>query len=296
MQPSVKLQSGRKTMLLIGAGYTARHMVPSLIARGFEVIATSRKPEGLESLRALGATAMLFDGQITSEMIAVCERATHMISSVGPKSGADPILASGIAKHFQALRWGGYLSATSVYGDRQGKWAFEDEYLYPTTARGRARIEAELGWLETDLPMHIFRLAGIYGPAGASGPARNPFARLRAGTAKAVIKPGHVVNRIHVEDIISALYASMERPNPAQVYNIADGHPAPPQDVLRFAATLIGAPMPQEVDFSDAELSDMARSFYTETKRIDITRTRSELEWEPRYEDYKSGLKAIADK
>lgn len=294
MQSPVKLQSSNAVMLLLGAGYTARHMIPSLKARGFKVIATRRSENSFEDLRKMGAQPLVFDGDLTPDLIDAAKQATHMICSIGVRQGSDPILKTGIAKHFKALTWGAYLSATSVYGDRAGHWAFEDEKLYPTTTRGRARIEAELGWLETGLPMHIFRLAGIYGPAGASGPARNPFVRLKAGTAKAVIKPGHVVNRIHVEDIISALYASMARPNPAQVYNIADGDPAPPQDVLRYAAELIGAPMPETVDYENATLSDMARSFYTETKRVDITRARAELGWEPRYAGYKSGLKAIA--
>jgi len=161
MQPSVKLQSEKSVMLLLGAGYTARHMMPSLLERGFEVIATRRSSGSFDTLREMGVQPLVFDGtSATPEIIKACERATHMICSAGPKSGADPMLSSGITKYFNSLKWGGYLSATSVYGDRQGKWAFEDEYLYPTTPRGRARIEAELGWLETNLPIHIFRLAG----------------------------------------------------------------------------------------------------------------------------------------
>jgi len=188
--------------------------------------------------------------------------------------------------------WAAYLSATSVYGDRAGKWAFEDELLYPTTQRGRNRIEAELNWLETEIPVHIFRLAGIYG-SNLYGASRNAFDRLRMGRAKAVIKDGHVVNRIHVADIASALMASLDNPDPGRIYNIADGHPEPPQNVLEFAADLIGEPRAPKVHLETAELSPMARSFYAETKRIAITRAQEELGWSPNYPNYREGLTEI---
>jgi len=147
--------------------------------------------------------------------------------------------------------WVGYLSATSVYGDRQGQWAFEDELLRPLTRRGKNRANAELQWLETGaaihvFPVHVFRLAGIYGPG------RNGFKRLREGKARAVIKAGHIVNRIHLDDIVSALLASIDAPSPLKIYNIADGQiyniadgPAPPQEVINYTADLIDSPRPR---------------------------------------------------
>ena len=225
-------------------------------------------------------------------------RATHLISSIPPAdNGDDPViagLAPDIKGRFPKLEWAGYLSATSVYGDRGGQWVFEEELIRPVTQRGLFRAHAEMAWIESGLPVHIFRLAGIYGP-DLQGVSRNAFARLRSGQARAVIKPGHVVNRIHVLDLARAVMASIDRPNPLRIYNIADGHPAPPQDVLGFAAHLISASPPRRVDFETAELSKMARSFYQETKRVDISRVRRELGWEPEYANYKSGLQQIYD-
>lgn len=158
--------------------------------------------------------------------------------------------------------------------------------------RGVQRIEAELAWLESGAPVHIFRLAGIYGPS-RGGVSRHPFTRLRAGTARAVIKPGHVVNRIFVDDIASAVMASIARPDPTRVYNLADDAPAPPQDVINFAAALIGMPQPPQLGYETAEISKMARSFYLETKRVSNQRAKDWLDWSPQYPDYQSGLRAI---
>lgn len=310
MQTQVKLQSalgprggqGRKTAFFFGAGYTALRLAPHLRAMGYSIAATVRDGRKNRWLRAQGITPIAFKGQADAELKAVLSRAQIILSSAPPlRGGTDPILSS-LDTPLRALApravWAGYLSATSVYGDRQGGWAFEDELLRPSTERGRARIEAELTWLETGLPLHVFRLAGIYGPKlgrGNSAVTRSPLERLRSGKARAVIKPGHVVNRIHVDDIVSALLASIAAPNPARVYNIADGHPAPPQEVIAFGARLLNIPAPPTAKLDDPSVSDMARSFYMETKRIDISRARAELGFAPRYGDYRQGLLALAD-
>lgn len=293
MQPTVKRQTDKgtgKTALLLGAGYCARQMIAPLIARGYRTVATTRVPDKQDALRALGAEPLIFDGVLTGLLRAALRQADILICSVPPVKNGDPFLNAlhmGFETLAPQLSWVGYLSATSVYGDRAGQWAFEDEFLYPVTDRGRRRADAEMAWLETGWPVHIFRLAGIYGPG------RTPFPRLRSGKARAVIKPNHVVNRIHVDDIVSALLASIVTPNPLRIYNLADGHPAPPQDVLDFAAELIHVPRPPRVDHKTANISDMARSFYTETKRISNARAITELGWTPNYPDYKSGLRAV---
>lgn len=288
MPRRIKSQTG-KTALLLGAGYSAKAMISPLLARGYEVIATTRSPEKAAQLKGLGVTPLIYNGDFNTPMQKSLASAELILTSIPPQDNGDPFL-NNLPRPFTALtpkaKWIGYLSATSVYGDRQGQWAFEDELLRPLTRRGKNRANAEINWLETGAPVHIFRLAGIYGPG------RNPFDRLREEKARAVIKPGHVVNRIHLDDIVSALLASIDRPDPLKIYNIADGHPATPQEVLNFAAYLIGAPQPPQLDHETADISDMARSFYKETKRIDISRAKRDLGWAPQYDNFRQGLMA----
>ena len=261
------------SVLLIGHGYVAKALQPHLESAGATVVATSRTdgpcPFGSHAMRTAFSNA------------------DYVLVSVPPsRSGGDPTLAALDAIHTNA-KWIGYLSATSVYGDRGGDWAFEGEAPTPSLARGRRRADAELAWLCQYPQTQVFRLAGIYGPG------RDPFEKIRDGEARIVEAPGHVVNRIHVEDIVRALLASMTRPSPQDIFNIADGNPAPPGDVLRFAAQLVGFDAPPEVSLNDPSVSDMARTFYAETKRIDIGRARERLGWTPRYPTYQDGLRAV---
>ena len=293
MPRHIKTQSSKRsakpTALLLGAGYCARALIPQLHQRGLNIIATARSSEKAAKLGVLNVQALIYKGAPNEALLSALAQAELILCSIPPNMQGDPflgVLPSPVTTLAPRARWVGYLSATSVYGDRKGQWTFEDELLYPVTQRGKNRSLAELQWLESGLPAHVFRLAGIYGPG------RNPFARLRAGTARAVIKEGHIVNRIHVEDVARAVLASIDKPNPVRIYNIADNHPAPPQHVLDFAAKLIGAAPPKRIDHESAELSDMARSFYVETKRISNTRAHEELGWAPLYENYKQGLAA----
>lgn len=280
------------TALFLGAGYTAQAIAPALQKRGYQTIGTTRSHASADALRKIGLVPIISQSLEDDEVSQSFESADIIISSIPPDKsvGSEGFYDSALSVLHAAkprASWIGYLSATSVYGDREGQWAFEAEPASPQLKRGKARAEAELEWLETSWPVHIFRLAGIYGPD------RNPFQKLKEGTARAVIKEGHVVNRIHIEDIVSAILASIDKPNPQAIYNIADGHPAPPQEVLDYAAELIGVDPAPRVGINDASVSKMARTFYSETKRIDIGRAQTELGWTPLYSDYKSGLKAI---
>ena len=286
-------ESSRKTALLFGFGYSAKALAPYLKKAGFDITGTVRSPEKAEKLSELSSLNIIpFAGHANEALLRAVSDADIILSSIPPADdGTDQVLTAipDLAVRAKKCRWAGYLSATSVYGDRQGRWAFEDERLYPTTRRGKNRILAELAWLESNLPVHVFRLAGIYGPK-IMEQSRNAFDRLRMGRAKAVIKPGHVVNRIHVEDIATAVLASLQDPDPGQIYNLADGNPAPPQDVLDFAADLIGEARPPHINFDEAQLSGMARSFYTETKRVDNSRVTRELAWTPKFPSFRHGL------
>jgi len=189
------------------------------------------------------------------------------------------------------LRWLGYLSTTGVYGDRGGGWVDETARLLPTGERGRRRVGAEQGWLglwhDSGAPVHIFRLAGIYGPG------RSAFDAMRAGTAKRIDKPGQVFSRIHVEDLATVLVASIAQPRLGAVYNVCDDDPAPSQAVVAHAARLLGVPPPPLVPFEAAGLSPMARSFYDDNKRVSNRLIKTELGMRLRYPDFRAGLAAI---
>ncbi|MBY6118907.1 SDR family oxidoreductase [Mameliella alba] len=277
-----------KILLSLGHGFSARALAPLLLSEGWEVIGTTRDPAKLEAMRATGVTPILWQEDSVSEAL---DRATHLLMSAAPDAEGDPALrlvGPAIAARAPRIEWAGYLSTTGVYGDHQGGWVTEDTPLDPATRRGQLRVEAEAAWAAVPgLPLHIFRLAGIYGPG------RGPFAKLRKGTARRIIKPNQVFSRIHVEDIAQVLRASIARPNPGAAYNLCDDAPAPPQDVIACAAEMLGMPIPPEVPFEEAELSPMARSFYGESKRVCNARIKEELGVTLRYPDYQSALAAI---
>ncbi len=277
-----------KVLLSLGHGYSARALAALVLPLGWRVIGTTRSAEKRAMLDASGITAILWD-KATVE--AALGQATHVLMSAAPDAEGDPalrLIGPALAERAAELDWAGYLSTTGVYGDSKGAWVDESMPLTGATRRGRARIAAEADWRAVpDLPLHIFRLAGIYGPG------RGPFEKIRNGTARRIIKPGQVFSRIHVADIATVLKASIDRPNPGAAYNVCDGDPAPPQDVLAFAAELLGMPPPPEVDFETAEMSPMARSFYAESKRVSNARLHEELGVTLAYPDYRSGLTAM---
>jgi nucleoside-diphosphate-sugar epimerase len=272
------------TLLSLGHGYTARALARRLIPQGWRVIGTTRSAEKAETLRALGVEPLIWPGDLGPALA----RATHLLSSIAPDAGGDPVLrAHGPQIAAAPVRWAGYLSTTGVYGDHQGGWVDEETPLTPTTDRGRQRVLAEAQWQATGLPLHVFRLAGIYGPG------RGPFEKVRDGTARRIIKPGQVFSRIHVEDIAQVLEASIHKPNPGAIYNVCDDDPAPPEDVIAHAATLLGLPLPPAVPYDEADMTPMARSFYAESKRVRNDRIKTELGVRLIFPDYRAGLAAL---
>ena len=283
-----KTHAMTKTLISFGHGYSAKALARLLVPRGWTLYGTTRKPEKCALLEAEGVKPILWpDGDLPEALNA----ATHILMSAAPGEEGDPVLARyglEIAEIAERLSWAGYLSTTGVYGDHQGAWVDETAALTPATRRGQMRVEAEREWAQIPgLPLHIFRLAGIYGPG------RGPFAKVRNGTARRIIKPGQIFSRIHVEDIAQVLAASILRPNPGAAYNVCDNNPAPPQDVIGYAAELLGLPLPPEVGFEEAEMSPMARSFYAESKKVDNTRIKEELGVDLIYPDYQTGLQAL---
>jgi nucleoside-diphosphate-sugar epimerase len=279
-----------RRLLCFGLGYSARALAARLIGEGWEVRGTARNPE---TAPAPPGCAMYRFGRAHPLPLAAFDGVTHILVSVPPDAAGDPVLdahGEDIAAR-SGLVWLGYLSTTGVYGDRGGGWVAADAELRPSGERGRRRVRAEAGWLDLwrgrDVPVHVFRLAAIYGPR------RSPFDALRDGTAKRIDKPGQVFSRIHVEDLANVLAASIAQPNPGAVYNVCDDEAAPPEAVVAHAAELLGVEKPPLVPFEQAELSPMARSFYDDNKRVSNLRIKRELGVELRHPTYREGLRAV---
>jgi len=279
-------------LLSVGHGYSARALARRLLGQGWQVTGTTRGEAKASGIEAAGARALIWPGTPLGPHLA---KATHLLISAGPGAEGDPLIAAerGALEAAGHLQWVGYLSTTGVYGDHGGDWVDETTPCTPTTRRGRARLEAETAWRDlaeaAGLPLHIFRLAGIYGPG------RGPFAKVRAGTARRIVKEGQVFSRIHVEDIAQVLEASIARPDPGAIYNLCDDDPAPPEEVIAHAATLLGLPLPPREDFATAEMTPMARSFYADNKKVRNDRIKRDLGVELLYPDYRAGLAALAE-
>ena len=275
-------------LFCFGLGYTARAWIPGCLAAGWRVAATGRTPARLAAIAAAGAEPAAFG---SPEAAAALARATHVLSSAPPGPDGDPVIAaygSALAAH-RGLACVGYLSSTSVYGDRGGAEIDETAELAPTSARGRRRADAEAAWAALDAPVHIFRLAGIYGPG------RSVFDRIRAGNARRIEKPGHKFSRIHAADAAAALSASANAPEPGAVVNLCDDEPASSADVIAHACRLMGREPPPLVPFARAaaRMSPMAREFWADNRRVSNARMRRLLGAPLRYPAWREGLAAI---
>ena len=257
-------------MLIFGLGYSAGHLAGRLAARGWTLTATTR--DGRDG-------TLRFDDQ--PGVLAAIRAADHILSSVPPEGGADPVLGRyGDALAVAPARWLGYLSSTGVYGDTGGAWV--DEASPVGTGRRAARAHADLAWQALRSEVRIFRLPGIYGPG------RSALDRVRAGQAHRIALPGQIFSRIHVDDIASGVIASFA--GPAGIYNLADDHPCPQLEVTEGACDLLGLPWPPLETLEQASLSPMARAFYAENRRVANGRAKRRLGWTPAYPTWREGL------
>ncbi|KLN62480.1 epimerase [Kiloniella spongiae] len=289
-----------KHLFCFGLGFSALTFARKMQAKGWKVSGTirpdSQKDQGKrERLEAEGIVVHSFERTLPLiEASTVLGDVTHILSSVPPGKEGDCVLelhAAEIAK-CKNLEWVGYLSTTGVYGNRDGGVVFEDDSLNPSSPRSEQRIQAEKEWLGLTevhgIPVHVFRLAGIYGPG------RSPLDSLKSGRVKQRIdKPGHIFSRIHVEDIANVLDASIKRPRAGRIYNVCDSAPEEPSKVTTYASRLLGIDPPPLVAFDQAEMSPMARTFWLDNKRVDNSRIISELGVKLDYPDYQSGLKSL---
>lgn len=276
-------------LVAIGLGYSAREIVARLGPRIRRLTATTRTPAGVARIGDAGGTAVVFDGSAASpELAAALRAATHILVSAPAETGGDPVLAHHAADVAAApgLVWIGYLSTVGVYGDHAGGWVDEETPPAPSHARGARRVAAEAAWLAAGRPeaaTAVLRLAGIYGPG------RNVFVNLAEGTARRIVKPGQVFNRVHRDDIAAATIAALDR-RVHGIVNLCDDEAAPPQDVVAYAAMLMGVEPPPEIDYATAELPPMARSFYADCRRVSNAKMRSVLGVRPAYPSYREGL------
>ncbi len=279
------LEPGR--LLCFGLGYTGARLARALHARGWQVRGTSRDAGALNELKREGISGgPLEDAEISPGI-------SHVLNTIPPDEAGDPVTlrhANDIAAA-GGLVWLGYLSTTGVYGDRGGAWVDESDAPAPGNARSRRRLAAEQAWLdlwrERGVPVHIFRLAGIYGPG------RNILDSVRQGTAQRIYKPGHLFSRIHVDDIVQTLLASMAQPRPGAIYNVCDDEAAEPAAVVAHASRILDIIPPPLTKFDADALSPMALSFWAENRRVSNRRIKQELGVQLRFPDYRAGLAAV---
>lgn len=284
----------KNILFCFGLGYSARALLTRLPGDDWIIRGTCRSPEKAAVLTSQGIEVFLFDHETPlANPKEALKSVTHLLTSVPPNAGGDPVLnnhAVDIAG-IDSLDWVGYLSTTGVYGDRDGGWVDETSPREPTGERGQRRVDAEDDWLKLweamGVPVHLFRLAGIYGPG------RNALETVKAGKARRVDKPGQVFSRIHVDDIAAILDASIAQPDPGTAYNCCDDNPAPPSEVIDYACTLLGVEPPPAIPFDDADLSPMARSFYRDNKRVSNERVKASLGVDLAWPEYRTALKAL---
>lgn len=282
------------SLFCIGFGYCADALSRRLAPLGWRTGGTARSTQAVQRLNAQGHHGVLFDGERpVDDMAAALAGATHLLISAGPDAEGDPALRFHARDFVRAstLQWIGYLSTVGVYGDFQGAWVDEDTPPKPGSERTARRLEAERAWLDFGAAngrnVQVFRLAGIYGPG------RSAIDDVADGTARRIVKAGQVFNRIHVADIAAVLEAAAGGRGRHTLYNLADNEPAPPQDVVAYAAALMGKEPPPEVPFEEAPLSPMGRSFYSESRRVRNDRLRDDLGVVLAYPTYREGLAAI---
>jgi nucleoside-diphosphate-sugar epimerase len=280
-------------VFFFGVGYCARRLIER--ESWIEASGTARAAESVAALRRAGVEAYRLDGADAPELERALKRAEAVVVSIPPRTEAGAILdrfGAAIAAA-PALRRILYYSTIGVYGDHAGAWVDEAGATLTRTARGLARLKDEADWTAAararGAQADILRLAGIYGPA------RNALVNLRRGEARRIVKPGQVFNRVHVDDIAQISSLALTRGLKGQIWNVADEKPAPPQDVVAFAAALLGVEPPPEEPLEAARLSPMAREFYADNKRISIAKAKARLGYAPAYPTYREGLAALAE-
>ena len=277
------------SLIIFGCGYTAKVLSKVLLEKSWQVFGITRSELNAQNLEQVRIKPILWEEseKIEAEIL----KGTSILISTPPDKMGDPTFNKFSYAMSEKNNWVGYLSTTGVYGDYSGEWVDESSELRTVTQRGKRRVKAEDIWQSfakaKNMPLHIFRLSGIYGPN------RNPFKSIREGTAQRVRKHNQVFNRMHVDDIAGVIYKSLLSPDPGMIYNLSDDMPCPGSDVVAEAAKMLGLPIPLEINFEDATLSEMAKEFYTESKRVSNRRIKEKLNYQLKYPNFRVGLKSL---
>lgn len=277
-------------LLIFGFGYTAHFLAKKAREINIRITATTRDNDALGYNHEFDCALIHFSENSIEQALAT---ASHILISAPPTHDlGDPVMVNFgnlLKKYIKNIRWIGYLSSTSVYGDHQGQWVDESSKPIALGGQGQLRLSAENEWVSFavahQVPLTIFRLAGIYGPQ------RNVLARLIAGKKDTIVKEGHFFSRIHVDDIVLAIVAAMQRPNPdVSIYNVADDEPTPSHVVDGYAATLLQRPPLKKIAYEMAILSPMAQEFYSHNKRVSNAKLKQEFNIQLTYPTYREGL------
>lgn len=288
--------NNNKKLFCFGYGYVAEHLAKTLKDHdpAWQICGTTRDVDKLNMMREDGVKAFLFSDQAPfTDPDLILGGVTHILLSVPPDDAGDPVFQAHARDilRISSVKWIGYLSSTSVYGNRDGDWVDEESEVRPSSQRGSRRAKAEQQWLKTrriaGIPINIFRVSGIYGPD------RSALDTVRVGNVRRIDKPGHAFNRIHVDDIVQSLEASMDQPFPGDIYNLADDDPSQSHELLAYACTLMGKTPPPIIPYDEADMVPIARSFYKDNKRVRNTKIKDKLGVKLKYPDYKTGLDAI---
>lgn len=280
------------SLLVFGGGWLGQAVGREAVRRGGRAVLTSRDADRRAALSADGLGAI--DPGDAAALVGAVAGASAILVCAPPEADGCPGLKSlspALSASGAWPDWIGYVSSTAVYGDRAGGWALEDSELNAASLEGARRVRAERDWLDAGqgmgLTVQLFRLPALYGPG------RSPLDRLRDGTARIVRKPGQVFNRVHLDDVVSGLFASMARPRPGAAYILCDDEPAPADVVMEGAARRLGLPVPPEIDLDDPSVSDAMRRFYLDSKRLSNARAKAELGWRPKHPTWREGLEAM---
>ncbi len=279
------------SLLIFGGGYLGEAVARAASEKGWDVALTSRQSERRAYFENKGWKAV--DPENSDALARAGMVASHILVAAPPDAHGCPALRalSNLPAGEAWPDWIGYISSTAVYGDRAGGWAFEGDALNAASLEGARRVKAERDWLDTGrgmgLTVQIFRLPAVYGPH------QNPVERVRNGKARLVNIPGQIFNRVHVEDVISGLFASMQRPHPGGIYNLTDDAPCPANEVIAWVANSLHMPLPDPVEAYDPSISENMRRYYRDNKRVSNARAKAELGWRPRYPSYREGLEPL---
>lgn len=282
-----------KRLFCFGYGYVSDYLGHALQQSddSWTLAGTTRDEDRRKELLARRVRAHIFDyDRPLLDAPEILKNVTHILVSTPPDERGHPTfqMHGQDLINLPNLEWVGYLSSTAVYGNRDGGAVTEESEIRPTSQRGSRRAVAEREWMSLchhhQIPVHIFRLSGIYGPG------RSALDSVRVGVSRRIDKPGHLFNRIHVEDIIQVLQASFERPNPGAYYNLADDHPSPSHEVIKEACHMLGVNAPPIIPFDEADMAPITQSFYKDNKLVNNHKIKAELGVNLKYPNYKSGL------